>query len=252
LPLLVTLTWSLVDPQSGWFAPDIVPPSLSLAHWADRLADQNFTGSIFDSLFIAICVMVLSGVVALPTAYALAKIPFRGKRAVELFVLAPLIVPGIVVGIELGVLFLRLGLSYSYVGVVLAQATGTLPLMIRVLTAALESVPDDVLHAGRTLGAGPLQLAWFVVIPLIWPGFVAGGLLSFIGSIQEFDKTFIVGAPFIRTLTVELWNFLGGRLMRLPNAAVVAMVLVLPSVLVFFLAERFMKEQALAAGMGKL
>ena len=187
------------------------------------------------------------------TAYALAKIPFRAKRAVEIFILAPLIVPGLIVGVGIGYVFFRIGLAYTVPGVILAQTIGTLPFMIRVLSATLEAVPADLIRAARTLGATPLKVGWFILIPLAWPGFVAGGLLSFVASFEEFEKTFIVGAPLVETLTVKLWATLGGKVMIFPNAAVVTFIVLMPTVIIFFLAERAMKNDgALAAGMGKL
>ena len=137
-------------------------------------------------------------------------------------------------------------------GVILAQTVGTLPLMIRVLASIIESIPDDLFHAARTLGARPWQVAVQVLVPLAWPGFLAGGLLSFIGSLEDFDKTFIVGVPFVETLTLKLYSFVGGRVVRFPSAAVITLILLLPTVVIFFLAERFTREGALAAGMGKL
>jgi multiple sugar transport system permease protein/putative spermidine/putrescine transport system permease protein len=252
-PLLITFLWSMVDPKAGWFAPDILPPSLSLHQWRAAAADRGLVTSVFRSLFISAAVVLLSSILALPTAYALAKIPFRAKRAVELFVLAPLIVPGLIVGVGVGDLFFRIGLAYTIPGVILAQTIGTLPFMIRVLAATLEAVPTDLINAARTLGASPLKVAWHILVPLAWPGFIAGGLLSFVASFEEFEKTFIVGAPLVETLTVKLWASLGGKVMIFPNAAVVTFIVLLPTVIIFFLAERAMRNDgALAAGMGKL
>jgi multiple sugar transport system permease protein/putative spermidine/putrescine transport system permease protein len=252
-PLVVTFLWSMVDPKTGWFAPDILPPSLSLSHWQNALSDRGLVRSILISLFISLVVTALSAVLALPTAYALAKIPFKAKRAVEMFILAPLIVPGLIVGIGIGYVFFRIGLAYTIPGVILAQTIGTLPFMIRVLAATLESVPADIIRAARTLGATPLQVGWHILVPLAWPGFIAGGLLSFVASFEEFEKTFIVGAPLVETLTVKLWATLGGKVMIFPNAAVVTFIVLAPTVVIFFLAERAMRNDgALAAGMGKL
>ena len=252
LPLLVAALWSLVDPKTGWFAPDLVPPSVSTHFWQTTLRDPSILEAFGLSLLIGVFVTVLSSALALPTAYALARLPFRAKRLIELFILAPLIVPGIIIAIGLGTLFLRLGLAYSVIGVVLVQTVGTLPLMIRILTATLEGIPEDLLRAARTLGASPAQLAWYVIAPLARPGFLAGGLLTFISSFEEFDKTFIVGAPFVQTLTTKLWAFLGGQLIIFPSAAVVTFALMVPTLIIFFVAERFAKENVMAAGMGKL
>jgi multiple sugar transport system permease protein/putative spermidine/putrescine transport system permease protein len=252
-PMVVALLWSLVDPKGGWFAPDILPRGLSLVHWQAIARDQSLIASIITSLSISFSVMILSAVLALPTAFALAKIPFKAKRAVEMFILAPLIVPGLIVGIGIGFVFFRIGLAYTIPGVILAQTIGTLPFMIRILTATLENLPMDLIHAARTLGASPFKVALRIVVPLTWPGFVAGGLLSFIASFEEFEKTFIVGAPQVETLTVKLWAVLGGKVLIFPDAAVVTFILLAPTVIIFVLAERALRnESALAAGMGKL
>ncbi|MDE0528632.1 MAG: ABC transporter permease [Truepera sp.] len=252
LPLVIAALWSLIDPKVGWFAPDVFPRGFSTHFWQDTLRDPGIFRSMILSLVIAAIVTLFSGALALPTAYALARIPFRAKRAVEIFVLAPLIVPGIIIGVALGTIFFQLDLVFSVPGVVLAQTVGTLPFMIRILSAALEGIPEDILLAARTLGAGPLQVARYLIVPLARPGFFAGGLLTFILSFEEFDKTFIVGAPIVQTLPIRLWKFLGGQLIIFPNAAVVTFVLIAPMILIFFLADRVLKEDVLAAGMGKL
>ena len=252
LPLVVTALWSFMDPATGWFAPDILPPSVSTHHWIEALRNPAIPAAFLRSLLIGVAVTALTAALALPTAYALAKLPFRMKRAVELFILAPLIVPGIIVAVGIGALFFRLGLVYSIPGVILVQTIGTLPFMIRILTATIEGVPDDILHAARSLGAGPLQVAWHILVPVAWPGFLAGGLLTFISSFEEFEKTFIIGAPFVQTLPVILWTYLGGRVIVFPTAAVVTFLLLLPMLIIFFLAERVLRDDVLAAGMGKV
>jgi multiple sugar transport system permease protein/putative spermidine/putrescine transport system permease protein len=95
---------------------------------------------------------------ALPTAWALGRIPFRMKRWVEVFILAPLIVPGIIVAVSLTEIFIHLNLFGSLLGVIFAQTVGTLPLMIRILSASLESYPDELIWAARTLGASPVKV----------------------------------------------------------------------------------------------
>jgi multiple sugar transport system permease protein/putative spermidine/putrescine transport system permease protein len=92
-----------------------------------------------------------------------------------------------------------------------------------------------------------------VVAPLAWPGYVAGGLLSFVTSFEEFEKTFIVGSPVVQTLTILLWQNLGGQAIVFPNAAVVTFILLTPVLLIFALGSWLLRgEGALAAGMGKL
>jgi len=253
VPLAVVVLWSLVDPVTGWFAPELVPASLSLVHWERTFENRGIAESLATSLFISTIVTALSGAIALPTAYALAKLPFRAKRLVEMFVLAPLIVPGLVVGIGVGTLFFRLGLAFTLTGVILVQTIGTLPLMIRILAASLEAIPNELVHAGRSLGASPLKVGIWIIVPLAWPGFLAGGLLSFVTSFEEFEKTFIVGSPVVQTITLKLWQAMGGQVVAFPNAAVVTFILLTPVLVIFVLATVLGRNQnALSAGMGKL
>jgi len=124
--------------------------------------------------------------------------------------------------------------------------------MIRILTATLEGIPNELIYAARTLGATPLLAVTRVALPLAWPGFAAGGLLTFIASFEEFEKSFMVGAPKVRTLATQLWSYLGGEALVLPTAAVVTFILLAPMLLIFVLAERLSKDDVMAAGLGKL
>ena len=89
-------------------------------------------------------------------------------------------------------------------------------------------------------------------MPLAWPGFAAGGLLTFIASFEEFEKSFMVGAPRVRTLAVQLWSYLGGEILVLPTASVVTFILLAPMLIIFVVAERLGKDDVMAAGLGKL
>ncbi|HEY4202551.1 MAG TPA: ABC transporter permease [Devosiaceae bacterium] len=252
LPMIVVGLWAFYDPKVGWFPPDIIPRSFSVSAWSEVLADREILPSALLSLFISAVVTVLTCILAFPTAWALAQFPFRFKRVVEVFILAPMIVPGIVIAISLGEIFFRFGLTGTVLGVILVQTVGTLPLMIRILTATLEGIPKELLLAARTLGASPRTAVRRIGLPLAWPGFLAGGLLNFIASFEEFEKSFMVGAPKIQTLSVRLWAYLGGQVVVFPTAAVVTFLLLIPMLIIFLVAERLMREDVMAAGLGKL
>jgi ABC-type spermidine/putrescine transport system permease subunit II len=249
VPLLLMLLWGVAD---GWQPPDVIPSAYTLRHWQAILDSGGIAVAVVRSLVIACVVVVLTCILAFPTAWAMARFPFRLKRTLEVFILAPLIVPGIVVAVGLGKTFLSFGLAYSVAGVVLVQTVGTLPMMIRILSATLEGIPDDLIHAARTLGASKKQTFLHVVAPLSAPGLLAGGLLSFIGSFEEFDKSFIVGAPVVQTLPIKLYIYLDPVSVQLPLAAIVALILLVPAIVVFVLAGRIMRDDLMAAGMGKV
>jgi len=249
LPLVLLVLWSVAG---RWPAPDLLPSSYTGAIWRAVLDDGDVLSAAVTSTVIAVLVTVLTALVAFPAAWAMAKFPLRCKRAVEVFVLAPVIVPGIVVAVGVGQVFLAWGLTYTVPGVVLVQMVGTLPLMIRLLVASFETLPDELIHAARSLGASPLRAVWHVALPLCTPGLLAGALLSFVGSFEEFDKTFLVGAPAVQTLPVLLYHHLDPYSLQFPLAAVVALILLLPVLVVFVLSGRILRDDLMAAGMGKV
>jgi putative spermidine/putrescine transport system permease protein len=249
LPVILLVLWSL---SGRWSYPNLLPDELSLDNWRQVLGDDGIGRATLNSLLIAVGVTLLTTALALPTAWAMAKTPMRGKRALELFILAPSIIPGIVVGVSVGQVLLTLGIAYTTFGVILVQTIGTLPLMIRLMTASFETLPDELIHAARSLGAGPLAILHRLILPLAVPGLMAGGLLSFVGSFEEFDKTFVTGAPVIQTLPTKLYTYLDPYSLQFPLAAIVSLILLLPVLVVFIAAGRIMRDDLMAGGMGKL
>jgi multiple sugar transport system permease protein/putative spermidine/putrescine transport system permease protein len=251
LPIGVAVLWSLVNPEEGWFPPDIVPPSYSLANWRALFAVPELADACLTSFAIASMVTLLCALLGLPSGYAIGRRPLRLRRVLELLVLTPLMLPSVVIATGLGSLFIRLGLAQTIGGVVLVQTVVVLPFMIRIVAATFEGMPQDVIDAARNLGAGPLGLTWHVLVPLVLPGLMAGALLSFIGSLQEFLLTFVVGMPRVQTLPILLWSYLGGRSSIWTYGAVVSLVMLAPTVIILFIAERVLKQEYLAAGFGK-
>lgn len=249
LPLLVMLLWSTAR---RWSPGRLLPDSYTPAHWLRIVTDDSIAEALVSSVLVALCVTALTALLSIPTAWALAKIASPAKRWIELFILAPLIVPGVVVAVGMGEVFLQLGLMYTFAGVVLAQMVGTLPLMIRLMAAAFESLPAELLQAARVLGASPWRAFVHVVLPSSMPALLASCLLSFVASFEEFDRSFVVGAPAVQTLPILLYQYLDPYSLQLPLASVVAAVLLLPSVVIFIVAGRSLRDDVLAAGMGKL
>lgn len=248
LPGALIILWSVAG---RWTPPHWLPQAWTLAHWRDELADGSVLRAAALSTGVALAVTALTTLAAAPTAWALTRLPLRSRRPIEILVLAPVIVPGVVIAAGVGQVFLQLGLAYTVIGVILVQWVGTLPLTIRLLAASFEALPQDLIHAARSLGARPTQVALHVVLPLARPAMLAAALLSFVGSFEEFDKTFLVGAPAVQTLPVLLYQQLDPYSVEMPVAAVVAIVLLLPVLVIFLAAGRFLRDDLLAAGLGK-
>jgi ABC-type spermidine/putrescine transport system permease subunit II len=251
LPVVVAVLWSLVDPDVGWFPPHVVPPSLSLANWRALLAVPEMSSAFGRSFLVATFVTLLCAVLGLPSGFAIARRNLRMRRLLELLVLTPLMLPSVVIATGLGSLFIRIGLWQTIPGVVLAQTVVVLPFMIRIVTASFSSVPQDLIDAARNLGAPPLTMARRILLPMVAPGLLAGAILAFVGSLEEFILTFVVGMPSVQTLPMLLWAYLGGRSSIQTYAAVVSLTLLAPTLVMLFIVERVLKQEHLAAGFGK-
>ena len=86
---------------------------------------------------------------------------------------------------------------------------------------------------------------------MVTPGLLAGAILAFVGSLEEFILTFVVGMPSVQTLPMLLWAYLGGRSSIQTYAAVVSLTLLAPTLVMLFIVERVLKQEHLAAGFGK-
>jgi len=251
VPLVVIVLWSLIDPEVGWQFPDLYPRALSLHFWKRLFAIGEVPRAMALSFTIAPVVTALAGLLSLPTTYALARREFRGKGLIEIMILLPIIIPGVTVGISLGAIFTRLGLSQTITGIVLAHLLVVMPYMIRTVTASFKAIPQDVIDAAYNLGASPLQVAREILIPLVMPGLSAGGVFAFIYSLEEFVLTFIIATPTYQTIPTLLFSYLGYYFSR-PLASAMSLLILAPTIIVLLLAEKFIKTEYLSAGFGKL
>jgi len=172
------------------------------------------------SLRVAAVATFGAALVGVPTAWWLARRDFPGKVVVEALVALPLVLPPVVTGYALLLLFGRRGLigealglplSFTWVGAAIAAGVVGFPLMVRALRQGIEAVDPGLEAAVRTLGASPMRTFLEVTLPLAAPGLVTGSLLCFARALGEFGATitFAGNVPGeTRTLTLAIWSAL--------------------------------------------
>ena len=142
--------------------------------------------------------------VAVLVAFALARFTFPGKTVVDAIVHLPLVLPPVVVGFALLVLFGKQGpigswldrwfgivLAFRWTGAALASAVMGFPLMVRAIRLSIEAIDRRLEVAARTLGASRLWVLFSITLPLALPGIVTGTLLSLARGLGEFGATLI-------------------------------------------------------------
>ncbi|AUZ86292.1 transporter [Arthrobacter agilis] len=213
---------------------------------------QGFGTFLLNSAFVAISAVILSLIVAVPGAYAVARLPFFGHRQVNALFLAAYLFPAIVMAIPLFVLFTRLGLRGSLVGLVLVYIAQTVPVAIYMLRNYLETVPVSVEEAGLVDGLSRLGVLRRISLPLITPSIMATGLFIFMIAWNEFlfALLFLVEKRESWTVSLGLSQLSGSA--EIPTTVLMAgsVVLTLPILIVFFSTERLLTG-GLTAGAEK-
>jgi putative spermidine/putrescine transport system permease protein len=150
-------------------------------------------------------VVLISGVLGVTAAYALARREFPGKRLVMLLFLLPLLIPPITFGIPLATVLYQTGLAGTFWGVVAANLVPTVPFVILVMIPFIEQIDPKIEAAARVFGANTFKLFIHVLLPLLLPGILASLLLVLVRTIAMFELTFLVAGPTSQTLVVALY-----------------------------------------------
>ncbi len=181
-------------------------PSGWTTRWYGAAWDEFQLGDLLSVTFqVVFLVVLISGLVGVPAAYALARREFPGKRALLLLFLIPLLIPPITYGIPLATVLYQANLAGSMSGVVVANLVPTIPFVILVMIPFIEQIDPRVEAAARVFGANTPRLFRHVLIPLLLPGVLAALLLVLVRTIAMFELTFLTAGPTSQTLVVALY-----------------------------------------------
>ena len=251
LPMLMAVLWSLVDPDYPWTYPDVFPKHISSYQWEKIFKYTSILTAVKNSVIIAVIVTFLCILIAFPTAYAIGRRNIKGKAALKIIMLIPMIYPGMALAMFLGRFFSLHGLSQHYPGIIIAHTLVCLPYMLRILTTSFEAMPQDLLDAASNLGANNLVKIFELYIPMVAPGIVAGSIFAFIESMQEFNLSYIIASPTIETIPTILYSYMGNNFLR-TSASVVTLILIIPNMIMLLITDKFVKTEHLGAALGKM
>jgi putative spermidine/putrescine transport system permease protein len=181
------------------------PPAYSLHWYAEFFRNPEWTSSFWLSLRLSLAATSISVLAGLLAALALVRGRFPGKAAVYVVILSPLILPGIIVAIGTYFLFARLHMIGSPVAMALGQSVLTLPLVIVIVAATLQSFDERLEQAAINLGASPRRAFLYVTLPIIAPGMLSGALFAFLSSFDELLIPLLLSSPTTITLPVRIW-----------------------------------------------
>lgn len=201
-PLVIIVLLSFNDAPFLTFPPD----DWSLRWYRSLADDPVWRDSAATSLRIGVLVAVLSSVLGTLGALALVRGRLPLKAAVSGLVLAPMMIPVVVVAISVYRVFLDLGLTQTTLGFVLVHTCLAVPYVTVNVAAALSGFDHRLELAAQSLGANRWQAFWRVTFPLIAPGVLTGALFAFVTSWDEVVVGIFLSGPEMTTLPVQMWQ----------------------------------------------
>lgn len=239
LPLLVIMPISFSGENSFAFPPR----TWSLDRYRE-LADPVWTTALLHSLVIAAIVALVAAVLGTLTAFGVVRSPSRLMALVRSFVLAPQVVPIVIVGLGIYLVFLRWQITGGYLGFVIAHTAMALPFVVIPVAASLQTFDRDLERASSSLGAGPLATFVQVTFPIIRPAVLSGTFLAFLSSFDELILALFLQSPSFFTLPVLLYRRMTDTID--PTVAAVAtlqLVFVIACVVVALILQRKRADQ---------
>jgi spermidine/putrescine transport system permease protein len=199
------------------------------------LRNSELLNALKTSAYVALLTAIMTTALAVPAAIAFVRRRFFAKGLVSGILLAPLVIPLVVFGISLLILFNTIGIPQSALTIAIGHIVIALPFAILVLVPRIERIPPSLEEASRDLGAGGLTTFRLITLPLLFPALISAALISYTISFDE-----VVVASFINgeATTFPLYLYSQLRLPRkLPAVIAVAVVVMVVSVLVVVASE---------------
>lgn len=194
LPIFVIILFSFNKP-AGKF--NYTWQGFTLDNWADPFKYPALTDALKLSLNVAAVSTAIALVLGTLVAIALVRQRFTGDRAIDTFLVLPLTAPEVVLGASLLTLFLDLNVAAGYTTIVLAHIAFQISFIAMTVRARVRGFDWTLEDASMDLGAGPTRTFFRVTLPLIIPGIVAAGMLSFALSLDDFIVTYFVSGSSV-------------------------------------------------------
>jgi spermidine/putrescine transport system permease protein len=226
LPLAVLVVFSFNQSRLN-----IAWTGFTVEWYAALRRDAVLVRSLRNSLVVAAATTALSVVLGTAGAWLLHRYRYRGRGLLETLVFLPMIVPEVILGVSLLILFVTAGLQLGYTTIVVSHVTFCFPFVMAAVQARLAGLDPALEEAALDLGATPLEAFVKVLLPYLMPAIVVGALMAFTLSLDELIVTWFTASAATRTLPLEIF----GRVRKGLDPSLNAVSTVFVAVTVLFL-----------------
>jgi ABC-type glycerol-3-phosphate transport system permease component len=246
---MVPLVWMVTTSIKPEGYAQTIPPTWqfqpTLQHYVDVLqgaAVTPFGPLLLHSVIVAVGSTALALVLGLFAAYALARLRFRGKRFLALWILSTIMFPPVVAVIPVFILAGRLQLIDRYLTLIVPYAAFNLPLVIWVLRSSIRQIPEEIEDAALVDGASRMEIISRIVLPLAAPGIATAGILSMLLAWNEFLFALTLTRSQVKTAPVGISEFTGMFGTQWGSLSAAATIIVAPVVIMALLLRRHLIE----------
>ncbi|MEP3276862.1 MAG: ABC transporter permease [Stappiaceae bacterium] len=233
-PFIIIILAGASAGESLAFPPD----GLSLKWYLKVFTIESFRDSFMLSMFLAIFGTLAALLLGIPAAYALNRYNLPGDETIRTIVAAPIIVPGIIVGLAL-LRYLVVPLDFTVtMALFMAHTALVLPYAVRVVSSSLNNLRADMEEAAVLLGCTRFQAFVKVVLPNIRGGVLAAFILGFVTSFNQVPVSLFLSGPGVKTLPIDMLAYM--EITYDPSVAALSALLAFMSLAIVFVAERLL------------
>ena len=219
------------------------PPQGFTLHWYETvLQSPVWTQAVLRSLMVGLGTGLLAMLIGTPAAFLLVRSDIPGKAAWLAFILAPIVVPRMIIAVGLFYVFARMGLVGSTVGLILGHTVVAVPYVVITMMAVLRNYDTRLDHAAQSLGAGPIATLRHVTFPILAAGMFSSFLFAFATSFDELTIALFATGGLNATLPKQFWDEV--TLQVSPVIAAVSTCLFIFMGILIFVAERLRRSAA--------
>ena len=228
-----SLRWYRDIIENGMARPD--QAKWTAAYLLDAWYNANWLQAARNSVFLGLSATLLATAIGTLAALGLSEANFPHRRMIIAVILSPMIVPIVITSAAFYFFFSSVGLSHTYLGIIMAHALLGVPFVVITVLATLSSFDAALTRAAATLGANPFTTFRRVTLPLIMPGVATGALFAFITSFDEVVAVIFLAGPEQRTIPRQMWS--GIREQISPTILAVATILIIFSMALLLAVE---------------
>ena len=240
-PLLWLLSTAFKSPaELSQLTPTLFPVEWTWSNFEVAFSESQLPGALRNSFVVAVATAIITTLVALPAAYAIARYRSAVRNATIGWILISQVFPFILIVIPVFIVLKQIGLINTLPGLVIVYVVWALPFTLWMLQGYVAAIPRDLEEAASTDGANRFVILRAIIFPLLLPGLVATSMFAFINAWNEFFFALvIIQDPALQTAPLLLARYVGAEgSVNLGPLAATALITTLPSLIIFSIIQR--------------